>query len=245
MSSRAGGVSLPPYESLNLGSHVGDEPAYVTRNRQCFEAALGMPLARLQQVHGARVVPVQWPWPVEVPAAADASFATEPGVACEVQVADCLPVLFADRQARVVAAAHAGWRGMAAGVLEATLSRCCTVAGARPEDIEVWLGPCIGPQRFEVGADVLQGLGWASPQAGADAPGFKARVDQPGKWWADLPALARQRLQAQGVQVLLGNDGGPGWCTVQQASSFFSFRRDGVTGRMSAAIGLLPRGRGG
>lgn len=239
MSCRSGGVSASPYDSLNLGSHVGDGAAEVTLNRRRFEALLGLPLVRLQQVHGVRVVPLQWPWPVDTSVQADASYTVERGLACEVQVADCLPVLFADRLGRVVAAAHAGWRGLAGGVLEATLARCCEVAGAQPADIEAWLGPCIGPQCFEVGADVLQGFGHSQPQHGDDLFGFAARAGVPGKWWADLPALARSRLQALGVVLIQGNDGSPAWCTVQQGSDFFSFRRDGVTGRMSAAVGLL------
>ncbi len=237
MSLRSGGVSRPPYDSLNLGLHVGDDPADVERNRERFSAALGMPLARLQQVHGAEVVTLHHPWPNLPAVPADASATTLPGLACEIQVADCLPVLFADLQGRVVAGAHAGWRGLAAGVLEATLQRCGDLAGVLPGDVEAWLGPCIGPAHFEVGADVLRGFG-VDPAADVAHAHFTPRAQVPGKWWADLPGLARERLQRAGIQRIAGNDGSAAWCTVQQASHFFSFRRDRVTGRLSAAIGL-------
>lgn len=238
MSLRVGGVSRPPYDSLNMAEHVGDDPRHVRCNRERFAATLGMPMARLRQVHGADVVTLQQPWPLAPAVEADASATTQPGLACEVQVADCLPVLLADRRGRVVAAAHAGWRGLAAGVLEAAVQRCMALAGCDPWDLEAWLGPCIGPDRFEVGVDVLQGFGVAAAEPAA-SPSFRARDGVPGKWWADLPGLARTRLQRMGVQQVTGNDGGAAWCTVQQASHFFSFRRDRITGRMSAAVGLL------
>ena len=165
---------------------------------------------------------------------ADASVCTEPGIACTVQVADCLPVLFAAPAARGVAAAHAGWRGLASGVLEATLAALCEAADCAPAEVQAWLGPCIGPRQFEVGADVLQAFG-ADPAAGADAF-FRAHA--PGKWLADLAGLARERLRAAGVTQFSGGD----WCTVEDASRFFSFRRDRVTGRMLAAVWLDRRG---
>lgn len=235
MSVRSGGVSLPPYDSLNLGLHVGDDPAHVQRNRARFETELGLPMARLAQVHGATVATLCQPWPLTPAVQADASVTTLTGLACEIQVADCLPVLMADRQGRVVAAAHAGWRGLAAGVLEATLQRCLELTGVQPSEIEAWLGPCIGPSQFEVGADVLRSFG-VEPGAGAVTPHFTPRTEVPGKWWADLPGLARARLMAAGVQHLSGNDGSAAWCTVQQASRFFSFRRDRITGRHAAVI---------
>jgi polyphenol oxidase len=154
-----------------------------------------------------------------------------------VQVADCLPVLLADRAGRVVGAAHAGWRGLAAGVIEATVQRMQEVAGVAPGDLEAWLGACIGPRRFEVGADVLAAFGADPAQAG---PRFRPRGDAAaGKWLADLPGLARDRLAAIGVARVAGNDGTTAWCTVDNPLRFFSFRRDGVTGRMSACIGLV------
>jgi YfiH family protein len=140
-------------------------------------------------------------------------------------VADCLPVLLAAPGA--VGAAHAGWRGLAGGVLEATVGALCEAAGCAPGQLQAWLGACIGPRRFEVGADVLQAFG---ADAASDSPRFRRHV--PGKWLADLPGLARDRLQALGLQQVSG----AGWCTVEDASRFFSFRRDGVTGRMVAAV---------
>lgn len=234
MSHRRGGVSQAPYDSLNLAVHVGDDPVAVAENRARFARACGLRPVRLEQVHGADVVTLQGA-PDGVPRA-DGSATAVAGIGCEVQVADCLPVLIAHRGGRAVAAAHAGWRGLAAGVVEAALRRCCELADAPVAEMEAWLGPCIGPTRFEVGAEVLQAFG-RSPTLAA-TPGFVARADAPGKWLADLPGLARERLTAAGVRHVLGNDGGDGWCTFEQASRFFSFRRDRVTGRLSAVIGL-------
>jgi len=234
MSQRAGGVSRAPYDSLNLAVHVGDDPAAVAENRARFARACGLQPVRLEQVHGADVVTLQG-LPDDTPRA-DGSATAVAGIGCEVQVADCLPVLIAHRGGRAVAAAHAGWRGLAAGVVEAALQRCCELAGAPVADMEAWLGPCIGPARFEVGAEVLQAF--ARSSTAAATPGFVARAGAPGKWLADLPALARERLAAAGVLHVLGNDGGDDWCTVQQASRFFSFRRERVTGRLSAVVGL-------
>jgi YfiH family protein len=148
-------------------------------------------------------------------------------------VADCLPVLFAAPGARGVAAAHAGWRGLAAGVLEGTLAALCEATGSAPQDVQVWLGACIGPRQFEVGADVLQAFD-VDP-ARADSPRFTPY--RPGKWLADLPGLARDRLQAAGARRISGGR----WCTVEDRSRFFSFRRDGRTGRMAAAVWIEPR----
>jgi YfiH family protein len=149
-------------------------------------------------------------------------------------VADCLPVLMAFPGG--VAAAHAGWRGLAAGVLENTLDALCAGTGCRPDQVQAWLGPCIGPGRFEVGADVLRAFGCdphAAPTAACGGTtGFRFRATSPGKWLANLPGLARDRLQAAGVKDISGGE----WCTFDDASRFFSFRRDGVTGRMVAAI---------
>lgn len=230
MSTREGGVSAVPFDTLNLGRAVGDAPAAVIENRRRFTAALeGARPVWLSQVHGARVLRLTADTPDGE--AADASVATTPGVACTVSVADCLPVLFAAPEARGVAAAHAGWRGLAAGVLEATLAALCDAAACAPAEVGAWLGPCIGPRRFEVGADVLDAFGADAvhrfvPQAVGDgaAP----------KWLADLPGLARDRLRAAGVTRISGG----AWCTVEDASRFFSFRRDRVTGRMAAAVWL-------
>lgn len=246
MTGRQGGVSQAPWDSFNLRDEVGDEAADVAENRRRLARCLGAVPVRLDQVHGIAVADLDAlaagtpRGPARLPVA-DAALSTRAGVACEVQVADCLPVLFADRAGRGVAAAHAGWRGLAAGVIEATLAALCARTGAAARDIEVWLGPCIGPQAFEVGADVLAGFGVEPGEPGAR---FVSRAAQghPGKWWADLPGLARERLAAAGVQAVSGNDGGADWCTFTQRSRYFSFRRDRVTGRQSACIMLRDGG---
>lgn len=231
MSTRVGGVSVAPWQSLNLGVAVGDDALAVAENRARFAAALGARPIWLRQVHGIGVLRLR-PGQPEAPAEpADAAWTDEPGIACTVQVADCLPVLFAARNGRAVAAAHAGWRGLAAGVLEATLWALQEGADVSPEDVMVWLGPCIGPRRFEVGADVLRAF--ADP---ADAASFipRNRPDGSERWLANLQQLATRRLAAAGVGWVSAQPA----CTVEDASRFFSFRRDGVTGRLAAAICL-------
>ena len=232
MSTRVGGVSQAPWDSLNLGIGVGDEPAAVAENRRRFAARIGAQPLWLQQVHGQRVVRANLALAQAGPPQADAAWTDEPGVACVVQVADCLPVLLAAPEGRAVAAAHAGWRGLAGGVVEAALSALCQAAGCAPQDVAVWLGPCIGPRQFEVGADVLQAFGQTPPHA--DPLRFVARavVDGTPRWLANLPQLARDRLQMAGVRHISGG----GWCTVEDRASFFSYRRDGVTGRLAAAV---------
>jgi YfiH family protein len=238
MSTRAGGVSLPPFDSLNLRPEVGDDPLAVAENRRRLAVAAGVEPVRLDQVHGRELVVLdaallQASRASPLPRA-DASLSTMPGVACEVQVADCLPVLFAHRAGRGVAAAHAGWRGLAAGIVEHTLAQLCEACSAPPQDIEVWLGACIGPGQFEVGADVLDAFG-----ASAQQPGPRFAVGQaPDKWLADLSGLARDRLMAAGVTQVQGNDGSSAWCTVSNPSRFFSFRRERLSGRMSALVWL-------
>ena len=238
MSSRAGGVSVGPFASLNLGGAVGDDAAAVAENCARFAAALGARPVWLQQVHGSRVVRLHGGAADAALPPADAALSSHPGVACGVLVADCLPVLMALRDGSAVAAAHAGWRGLAAGVLEATVQALCAGTGAAPRDIVAWLGPCIGPDCFEVGADVLSAFG-VDPSAPEDVPGrgraaARFRAVNQGKWLADLPALARDRLTSAEV----GSISGGSWCTVSDPSRFFSYRRDGVTGRMVAAIWL-------
>lgn len=234
MTARDGGVSATPFHTMNLRDGLGDASEAVVSNRASLHRVLGMPSVMLTQVHGVQVLDLAPGMPAG--AQADASVCRVPGLACEIQVADCLPVLMADTQGRGVAAAHAGWRGLAGGVIEATLLRLCSALGCPAADVEVWLGPCIGPQAFEVGADVLTGFG-----VHAKAPGPLFRPVGEGKWLADLPGLARERLARLGVQHVAGNDGSAAWCTFTQASRFFSYRRDGVTGRMAACIGLLDR----
>ena len=232
MSTRAGGVSAAPWHSLNLGVAVGDDPAAVAENRRRFVAAVGVPPLWLQQVHGNLVVRASAALAASEPPQADAAWTDEPGVACVVQVADCLPVLMAAPEGRAVAAAHAGWRGLAGGVVEAALSAVCTAAACAPQEVAVWLGPCIGPRQFEVGADVLRAFGQSPPQA--DPLRFVGRPGADGapRWLANLPQLARDRLQRAGVRHISGGS----WCTVEDRERFFSYRRDGVTGRLAAAV---------
>lgn len=238
-TTREGGASAAPFDSFNLGDHVRDEPLAVQANRQALAARLGARPVFLQQVHGDGVVRIGAGTPDGTQA--DACVATEAGVVCTIMVADCLPVLFTDVRGAVVAAAHAGWRGLAGtdgrGVLEATVATL-TEAGARADELLAWLGPCIGPAQFEVGPEVRATF------VAADAAAHAAFVPsaREGRFLADLPMLARQRLRALGVTRLDGNDGTDPWCTVSQASRFFSHRRDaarlGSTGRMAACIGL-------
>jgi polyphenol oxidase len=228
MSTRAGGCSVAPWDSMNVGIAVHDDPQHVARNRALFQEALGAVPVFMKQVHGTRVLRLGHHDVIAPIQEADASITTQRGLACTVQVADCMPVLLAAPGA--VGAAHAGWRGLAGGVIEATLQQLCAAAACRPDEVEAWLGPCIGPASFEVGADVLQGFG-ADP---ADADPLRFKPLRPGKWLANLPQLARDRLAAAGVSRVEGGS----WCTVEDRSRFFSFRRDGVTGRMAAAIWL-------
>lgn len=234
MTGRSGGVSRPPFDSFNLRDGLGDDAEAVRANRQRLREIVGRPTQLLTQVHGVDVhVLHTLSGPAAALPIADAVATTSPHLACEIQVADCLPVLFAHAGGRAVGAAHAGWRGLAGGVLEATLARVCALAEAPACEIECWLGPCIGPTRFEVGADVLLAFG-ASPER----PGACFQPGQPGKWLADLPALARQRLAAAGVRQLTGNSGSPEWCTLGHPQRYFSYRHTARTGRMAALVWL-------
>jgi polyphenol oxidase len=230
MTTRRGGCSGPPWESLNLGDHVGDDAEAVARNRAAFARVIGATPVFLRQVHGTRVVRLHRADTLAGAARheADASLTSEPNIACCVLVADCLPLLLAAPAGAAVAAVHAGWRGLAAGVVEAALVALCAAAGCEPAEIAVWLGAGIGAGRFEVGADVLDAFGASGAARFAAAP---PRAGVP-KWHADLAGLARDRLAACGVRDASGGDR----CTASDASAFFSFRRDGVTGRMAAAV---------
>jgi YfiH family protein len=237
MTTRQGGFSIGPYANMNLRDGLGDDAAAVARNRAVFEQAIHARPVLLNQVHGVRVVRVGAAdaSPGAPVHEADASITTEPGIACTAQVADCLPVLYAAPHARGVGAAHAGWRGLAGGVVEATLNALCEAGACEPAEVQVWLGACIGPRRFEVGADVLQAFGVDASAAVGHA---HFRPHAPGKWIADLAGLARDRLRTAGVTAIHGG----GWCTVEEASRFFSFRRDRITGRMVAAVWLYRPG---
>ena len=230
MSTRQGGCSLGAFDSLNLGDHVGDDPAAVAANRERW-GALMLPARPLwlRQVHGAVVVEAADALRQGRAPEADGCWTSQPGAACVVQVADCLPVLFAASNGRAVGVAHAGWRGLAAGVVERTAEAVARAAGCEPSSLACWLGPCIGPRQFEVGADVVRAFG-------ADERFFtpRPRPDGQPRWLADLAGLARQRLQTLGLHRVAGGH----WCTVENPSDFFSFRRDGVTGRLAAAVWL-------
>jgi YfiH family protein len=223
-TTRLGGVSVSPYDSLNLGDHVADEPAAVVANRQRLVDTLGLSDQPqwLQQVHGVQVVEAASDgWVPE----ADACWSDRAAQACIVMTADCLPVFFCDRAGTRVAVAHAGWRGLADGILEATLA-----GFPDPGQVLCWLGPAIGPQAFEVGGEVRVRFCDAHPDAiSAFVPGTGT-----DKWLADIYRLARLRLSAAGV----GWIGGGEHCTYREADLFFSYRRDGVTGRMASVIWL-------
>lgn len=236
-TSRSGGVSNAPYDSLNLGDHVGDLPAAVANNRARLQQLIGARPVFLNQVHGSRVLRLDDNTPHA--SEADACLTDVPGLACTIMVADCLPVLLTTRDGQWVAAAHAGWRGLAGqggvGVLEQTLKQLLPLAHIKQSHVATemiaWLGPCIGPQVFEVGADVRSAFVASDANA---APLFEALPT--GKWLADLAGLARQRLAALGVTQVYGNDSRANWCTVTQASRFFSHRRDRVSGRLAVCI---------
>ncbi|WP_027995093.1 peptidoglycan editing factor PgeF [Simplicispira psychrophila] len=260
-TTRAGGVSAAPFDSLNLGDHVGDMPAAVHTNRQVLQAALnaitpGTQPVFLQQVHGTKVLDLlEREGALPADSCADAYATTAEGLACTIMVADCLPVLLTNRQGSAVAAAHAGWRGLAGtdglGILETFYKHFVTLIQAQQApvaikneaiensdmaaDLLVWLGPCIGPQSFEVGAEV-RAIFCAHDSAAA----VHFVPYGPSKYRADLAALARQRLRALGITQIYGNDGSAEWCTVANPSRFFSHRRDsatlGASGRFAVCI---------
>jgi len=219
VTTRAGGVSLAPFDSLNLGDHVDDDPGAVTENRRRLTDRFAIRPAWLQQVHGIAVVEAD---PALV-ATADASWTATPGIACTAMTADCLPVLFCNRAGTRVAAAHAGWRGLANGVLEATLDSLATPA----DEILAWLGPAIGPQAFEVGPEVREAFIAQLPRA---EQAFVLSHNA-GKFLADIYELARLRLAARGVSAVYGG----GLCTVTDPR-FFSYRRSPRTGRFASLV---------
>ena len=238
-TTRVGGRSAVPFDSLNFGEHVGDCPEHVSANRRILQRAMAARPVFMSQVHGIRVLSLSGT--TEDGVQADASITEQAGVACTVMVADCLPVLLTDVLGRRVAAAHAGWRGLAGhcgrGVLEEVVASLAAAENANgtqaASEIMAWLGPCIGPQTFEVGDDVRDAFAAHDPAARAM---FRPQTE--GKWMADLQGLARLRLRAMGVQQIFGNDGNQPWCTVSNPSRYFSHRRDRVSGRMAACIWL-------
>nr|WP_199189533.1 peptidoglycan editing factor PgeF [Trinickia dabaoshanensis] len=245
VTTRSGGVSLPPYGrwsggreaagGLNLGLHTGDDPARVACNRTRLLSLAGVRAAWLEQVHGDELVRAD-EVPSDTPARADASVTSVPGVACLVMVADCLPVLLCDEQGRAVGAAHAGWRGLVAGIVEKSARRVADLAQCPTDTLHAYLGPAIGPSAFEVGDDVRDAFmaAAAATEREATAQAFVPRVGTPGKHLADLYALARLRLARLGVTRVTGGDA----CTVTDRERFYSYRRDRVTGRMAALVWL-------
>lgn len=219
MTTRVGGVSAAPFDGFNLATHVGDDAAAVAANRAILRRHLPAEPLWLNQVHGVAVAEVGRD---AMDCAGDASVAFAPNRVCAVMTADCLPVLFCDLAGSVAAAAHAGWRGLAAGVLEATVARM----GVPPENILTWLGAAIGPQAFEVGDEVRTAFVGQHPEAAA------AFVPHADRWRADIYALARIRLVSAGVSRIYGG----GHCTVTEAARFYSYRREGRTGRMASLI---------
>jgi YfiH family protein len=221
---RAGGVSEGPYASLNLASHVGDPPDSVAANRLLLRTAARLPAEPLwlDQVHGVEVA--RHP-AAAVPPRGDAAVAFQPGQVCAVLTADCLPVVFTDRSGTRIGVSHAGWRGLQAGVLEATIA----ALGGVPGDLRAWLGPAIGPDAFEVGKEVRE----AFMRRNAASEAYFRRNER-GRYQADLRGLARLLLGAAGVHSVHGGD----WCTYREPDRFFSYRRDGVTGRMATLAWL-------
>lgn len=221
-TTRAGGVSVGPYASLNLGAHVGDDARAVGENRLRVRTALELPREPLwlHQVHGTAVVEAI---PHEAPPTADASFSRSPGQACAVLTADCLPVLFCDRDGTRVAAAHAGWRGLVGGVLDSALR----AMGVAPDRVLAWLGPAIEPEMYEVGAEVREQF---VARSADNDQAFKANAR--GRWQADLYDLARRELARLGVGQVCGG----GLRSYADRDRFYSFRRDGTTGRMATLV---------
>ncbi len=224
ITTRTGGVSTGPYTGFNVGTHVGDDPVAVAANRASLRLHVPVEPAWLNQVHGTTVVDAATVSTSEPPAA-DASIARSPGAVCAIMTADCLPVLLSDRAGSVVGAAHAGWRGLCDGVIEATVEAMQRPAG----ELQAWLGPAIGPDAFEVGAEVR--AAFVSRDADA-AQAFHAIPD--GKYLADIYLLARRRLARLGITAVHGGE----HCTVTDRDRFFSYRRDRVTGRMVSLIWL-------
>ncbi|HXZ07669.1 MAG TPA: peptidoglycan editing factor PgeF [Paraburkholderia sp.] len=250
VSTRNGGVSVPPFGrwrdgvdlpgGLNLGRLAGDDPEAVEINRARLLALTGARAAWLEQVHGADVVSADAVLAAAeegaAPTRADASVTAQPGVICVVMIADCMPVLLCDEAGRAVGAAHAGWRGLAAGIIERTAERVSRLAGTETGALHAYLGPTIGPTAFEVGPDVRDAFmnGVDGAQREATARAFVPRPEMPGKYLASLPALARIRLNQIGITQISGGD----ICTVTERERFYSYRRDRETGRMAAMIWL-------
>ena len=231
-STRAGGVSKPPYTSLNLGDHVGDDPRAVLENRNILKTQLPSEPLWLKQTHGVAVsTPRSRSLFQKVGIEADAAVTNVPNEVLVVMTADCLPVLFSSSNGEVVGVAHAGWRGLCGGVLESTVQEILRLStDLKPADILVWLGPAIGPQAFEVGEDVVDAF--CSDGLAIPPDAFVPIAGREGKYLANLYLLARQRLLALGLKDIRGGT----HCTYQEKEHFFSYRRDGLTGRFASFI---------
>jgi len=226
VTTRNGGVSTGPNATMNLARNAFDDPEHVTQNQALLRAVAGADPVWMSQVHGTDVVLIDHPPSMPVGDAAVVTIA-QPGRIAAVRIADCLPVLFCDRAGTCVAAAHAGWRGLSAGVLEATIDRMRVA----PENLLAWMGPAIGPDAFEVGDDVRDAF---VTRDAAAASAFRPHPEHEHKWLADIFALAAMRLAATGVTAQSGG----GICTVSNPDRFFSHRRDRSPGRMAALIWL-------
>ncbi len=228
------GFSTAPYNSLNFGSHVKDNPMHVAQNRQLLNQFLPSEPVWLNQVHGIEIVDAANTSCVDINCipSADASFSTQKNVVCVTMTADCLPVLLCDKAGSVVAAVHAGWRGLCDGVLEASIHEICRAAQIKPADLMAWLGPAIGPKAFEVGAEVRAQF------VEKDKNAFSAFTVQNDKFLANIYQLATQRLNNVGVTSIYGGGHDEDFCTFSDEDRFFSFRRDGDTGRMATLIWL-------
>ena len=225
-TTRLGGISLAPYDSLNLGAHVKDSAMHVAQNRQLLSQLLPSEPVWLNQVHGARVIDAA---NTNCEPEADASFTTRSNVVCVTMTADCLPVLLCDQAGTRIAAVHAGWRSLCDGVIEASV-KALQVEGAQ---LLAWLGPAIGPQAFEVGAEVRAQF------IENDAQAESAFIKHGDKYLGDLYKIARQRLNNLGVtQIYGGQSNNEKFCTFSDEARFFSYRRDGNTGRMATMIWL-------
>jgi polyphenol oxidase len=222
-TTRIGGISLAPYDSLNFGSHVNDNRIHVAQNRQLLSDYVPSEPVWLNQTHSTKIIDAA---AASCEPDADASFSTQKNVVCVVMTADCLPVLLCDKAGKIVVAVHAGWRGLCDGALEASIDAACRAAQLIPNDLMAWLGPAIGPNAFEVGAEVR--AQFITKDAKAKAA-FKAHGD---KWLANIYHIATQRLNNTGVTQIYGGDR----CTFTEKENFFSYRRDGATGRMATLI---------
>ena len=231
-TTRHGGVSKSPFNTLNLGLNAGDDSADVLQNRIIVRSHLPTEPLWLKQIHGATVsTPINRNASSGRPFEADAAVTNIPNEVLAILTADCMPVLFASKSGGVIGAAHAGWRGLSGGVLENTLQEMLAISpGLSPKDIVVWMGPAIGPTAFEVGEDVLQAF---TPQ-GQDilSKAFTPIVASPGKYWANLYLLARDRLRSLGIERIDGGD----FCTFNDSVRFFSYRRDKETGRFASLV---------